>query len=416
MTYTTHRHGRIALVSEHASPLAPLGGADAGGQNVYVAQLAARLARRGHDVTVYTRRDSPRLPTLVRTPDGVKVVHVPAGPPAAVPKDELLAYMPDFGAYLSRIWNLTRPDVVHAHFWMSGLAALTGARDLGIPVVQTYHALGTVKRRYQGAQDTSPPERVAIEARIGRACDRIIATCADEVSELAAMGIRRDRVSVVPCGVDTAHFTPVSTPGRNGSAPRRLLSVGRLVPRKGFDRAIRALAHVPDAELLVAGGPEADLLFADQEAERLRKTAEECGVADRVGLLGCVAHDDMPQLMSSADLLLSTPRYEPFGIVPIEAMACGTPVVASAVGGQLDTVVDGVTGTLVPPAEPADTGPHDLALTVRTLLDDPDRLARYGAAGREHALALYTWDRVVDGIARVYAELTPAPTLSEVAR
>jgi D-inositol-3-phosphate glycosyltransferase len=217
----------------------------------------------------------------------------------------------------------------------------------------------------------------------------------------------------VPCGVDTGHFTPVPMAARPPSARRRLLSVGRLVPRKGFDRAIRALPRVPEAELLIAGGPEAELLFADQEAERLRKTAEEYGVADRVRLLGCVPHNDMPQLMSSADLVLSIPRYEPFGIVPIEAMACGTPVVATAVGGHLDTVADGVTGTLVPPV---DTEGHDLALTVRALLQDPGRLARYGAAGREHALAHYTWDRVADGIARVYAEVTPAPTLSEVAR
>ncbi|GAA3019694.1 glycosyltransferase [Streptomyces fulvorobeus] len=413
MTYPKPRPGRIALVSEHASPLAELGGPDAGGQNVYVAQLAGRLARRGHDVTVYTRRDRTGTPTMVRTPEGVKVVHVPAGPPTAVPKDELLVWMPEFGAYLSRMWRLARPDVVHAHFWMSGLAALAGARESGIPVVQTFHALGTVKRRYQGTEDTSPHERVDLEARIGREADRIVATCADEVNELVAMGVPRTRISVVPCGVDTARFAPVPTAGRPPGAPHRLLSVGRLVPRKGFDRAIKALADVPDAELLIAGGPEAPLLFADPEAERLRKTASEYGVTERVRLLGCVPQDMMPHLMSSADLLLSLPRYEPFGIVPIEAMACGTPVVATAVGGQLDTVVDGVTGTLVPPVE---TAGHDLAATIRSLLDDPDRRARYGAAGRSHALARYTWDEVADGVARVYAQLCPVPQPSEVAR
>lgn len=413
MTYSKPRPGRIALVSEHASPLAELGGPDAGGQNVYVAQLAARLAGRGHDVTVYTRRDGPDLPTLVRTPLGVKVVHVPAGPPTAVPKDELLTWMPDFGAYLSRMWRLARPDVVHAHFWMSGLAALTGTRGTGIPVVQTYHALGTVKRRYQGPEDTSPPERIGIEARIGLEADHTIATCADEVVELVAMGVPKERISVVPCGVDTTRFSPVPDPGRPPGAPRRLLSVGRLVPRKGFDRAIKALADVPNAELLIAGGPDAPLLFADPEAERLRKTASEYGVAERVTMLGCVPQENMPALMSSADLLLSLPRYEPFGIVPVEAMACGTPVVATAVGGQLDTVVDGVTGTLVPPA---DDGGHDLAATIRSLLDDPARRARYGEAGRAHALARYTWDEVTDGVARVYAQLTPVPLPTEVAR
>ncbi|WP_258049573.1 glycosyltransferase [Streptomyces finlayi] len=215
------------------------------------------------------------------------------------------------------------------------------------------------------------------------------------------------------CGVDTTHFSPSPVGDRRSGVPFRLLSVGRLVPRKGFDRAIKTLAAVPNTELLIAGGPEAPLLFADPEAERLRKIAFEHGVAERVRLLGCVPQDVMPRLMSSADLLLSLPRYEPFGIVPIEATACGTPVLATAVGGQLDTVVDGVTGALVPPVE---IPGHDLAATIRSLLDDPARRARYGAAGRTHALARYTWDEVADGVARVYAQLSPVPEPSEVAR
>ncbi|MFI2780465.1 glycosyltransferase [Streptomyces sp. ALB3] len=413
MRYAHSASLRVALVSEHASPLAELGGPDAGGQNVYVAQLAHHLARRGHDVTVYTRRDGPDLPPEVTTPGRVKVVHVPAGPASRVPKDELITYMPEFGSYLARRWKSEPPDVVHAHFWMSGTAAMIGVRGLGVPVIQTFHALGTVKKRHQGAEDTSPPQRLAIEASIGNSCRRVLATCADEVSELAAMGVERDRVSVVPCGVDPRHFTPADGRARDTSGPRRLVAVGRLVRRKGFDRAIRALAEVPDAELLVAGGPPADLLFAEPEAERLRKVAEDHGVADRFTLLGSVPHGRMPALMSGADLVLSLPDYEPFGIVPIEAMACGTPVVATAVGGHLDTVVDGVTGALVPPAE---GGGHDLAEVIRTLLDDPVRLARYGAAGRERVLAHYTWDRVADGVARVYSAVNATPSLSGVVR
>ncbi|MEV8565430.1 glycosyltransferase [Streptomyces sp. NPDC051322] len=406
-----HSTPRVAMVSEHASPLAALGGPDAGGQNVYVAQLAGHLARRGHEVTVYTRRDDPDLPAQVTTPDGVKVVHVPAGPPAPVPKDELPVHMPVFGDFLGRCWSTDPPDVVHAHFWMSGMAALAGARGLGIPVVQTYHALGTVKKRYQGAEDTSPAERIGIEASIGRDCRRVLATCADEVSELTAMGVPRHHISVVPCGVDTTHFTPVGDAARDPRAPRRLVAVGRLVPRKGFDRAIRALAEVPDAELLIAGGPEAALLFADPEAERLSQIAQECGVADRVRLLGGIPPAEMPALMSSADLVLSIPRYEPFGIVPIEAMACCAPVVATAVGGHLDTVVDQVTGALVPPRDDG-----KLSGVIRSLLDDPERLARYGAAGRQRVLSRYTWDRVADGVARVYDGVTAVPSLSEATR
>ncbi|MER7698042.1 glycosyltransferase [Streptomyces sp. NPDC096095] len=404
---------RVALVSEHASPLADLGGPDAGGQNVYVAQLAGHLARRGHEVTVYTRRDGPGLAPELTTAHGVKVVHVPAGPASRVPKDELLPCMPEFGAFLAKRWRTAPPDVVHAHFWMSGTAALAGARGLGVPVVQTYHALGTVKKRHQGSEDTSPPQRLAVEAAIGRACRRVLATCADEVAELIAMGVDRDRVSVVPCGVDPRHFAPVAG-ARTAAGPRRLLAVGRLVRRKGFDRAIGALAAVPDAELLIAGGPEAELLFAEPEAERLRKVAEDHGVADRVTLLGAVAHDRMPRLMSGADLVLSLPDYEPFGIVPIEAMACRTPVVATAVGGHLDTVVDGVTGALVLPA--AQGGQEHLARVIRTLLDDPERLARYGRAGRERVLAHYSWDRVADGVARVYSAVRATSSLSGAVR
>ncbi|MEU0970942.1 glycosyltransferase [Streptomyces sp. NPDC005917] len=411
MTLSHSPAGHVAMVSEHASPLAELGGPDAGGQNVYVAQLARQLALRGHEVVVYTRRDDPDLPEKVVTHDGVRVVHVPAGPPAPIPKDELLPCMKEFGAWLARRWAVEPPDVVHAHFWMSGMAAVAGARPSGVPVVQTYHALGTVKKRYQGAADTSPAERVAIETAVGRACAGIIATCADEVSELVAMGLPRDRIHVVPCGVDPELFKPVAGARRATGAPRRLLTVGRLVPRKGFDRAIRALADVPDAELLVAGGPEPALLGAEPEAERLWAVAEEAGVADRVTLLGGVGPERMPRLMSGADLVLSVPRYEPFGIVPVEAMACCAPVLATAVGGQLDTVVDGVTGVHVPADED-----HDLGPAVRELLDDPVRLGRYGAAGRRRVLAHYTWDRVADGVTRVYGAVSAVPALSGAVR
>ncbi|WP_420918939.1 glycosyltransferase [Streptomyces lonarensis] len=404
---------RVSLVSEHASPLAELGGPDAGGQNVYVARLADHLARLGHTVTVYTRGDAPGLAPRLETATGVHVVHVPAGPATRLPKDELLRHMPAFGAFLRRCWVRERPDVVHAHFWMSGRAALAAVRGLEIPVVQTYHALGTVKRRHQGSADTSPPRRLEIEAAIGQSCRRVLATCADEVEELAAMGVDRDRVSVVPCGVDPRHFAPAGGLPRSPDAPRRLLGVGRLVPRKGFERAVRALPLLPGVELAVAGGPDASALATDPEAQRLRRIAEEVGVSERVTLLGAVPHHRLPRLMADADLVLSLPDYEPFGIVPLEAMACATPVVATAVGGQLDTVEDGVTGLLVPPEDP---GGRLLAEAVRSLLDDPGRLARLGAAGRARVLDRYGWDRVADGVARVYATALATPSLSGATR
>src|SRR5215207_10602320 len=185
---------RVALVSEHASPLATLGGADAGGQNVHVAALAVEMARRGAEVTVHTRRADPALPELVAMGPRVTVHHVDAGPPEAVPKDDLFPHMDAFGDGLRDCWRRQPPDVAHAHFWMSGYAALRAAVPLGIPVAQTFHALGVVKRRYQGHRDTSPPERLGIERDIVRLADQIVATCTDEVFELLRIGAPSARV------------------------------------------------------------------------------------------------------------------------------------------------------------------------------------------------------------------------------
>src|SRR3954451_17299802 len=199
---------RIALVSEHASPLATLGGVDAGGQNVHVAALARGLARRGAQVVVHTRRDDPALPERVPLCPGVQVHHVDAGPPTVVPKDDLLPHMDAFAAQLQGAWRVDRPEVVHSHFWMSGLASLQAAAGLDLPVVHTFHALGVVKRRYQGDADTSPPERLDVERAIVRDADTIVATCTDEAFELMRLGADRAKVHVVPCGVDLDLFRP----------------------------------------------------------------------------------------------------------------------------------------------------------------------------------------------------------------
>ncbi|MBF6327801.1 glycosyltransferase [Nocardia transvalensis] len=397
---------KVAMISEHASPLAALGGADAGGQNVHVAALSAALARRGHEITVYTRRDDAHAPDRVDTADGYRVVHVPAGPPRPLPKDRLLPHMGEFGAYLREHWTASRPDVAHAHFWMSGLAAELAARDLEVPVVQTFHALGTVKRRHQGAADTSPPSRIRFERLIATRASRIVATCSDEVFELTRMGVPRYRTSVVPCGVDTQLFTPDGPAAERGRLPHRLVSVGRMVPRKGFDIAIRALAELPDTELIIAGGTEEEA----EEATRLRRIAAEAGVADRVRMLGQVPRTAMPALLRSADAVVCTPWYEPFGMVPLEAMACHLPVVATAVGGMIDTVVDGVTGRLV-----ASLDPHAIAEALRPLLTDHTLREVWGAAGFARARTRYTWDRIATqtlGVYRLAAPMVAGKTAS----
>ena len=394
---------RVAMVSEHASPLAVLGGVDAGGQNVHVAALAAALGRLGDEVVVHTRRDDPRAARRVRLAPGVDVHHVDAGPPTEVPKDELLPHMGAFAARLREQWRADPPDVVHAHFWMSAVAALDAAIGLGIPVVHTFHALGTVKRRHQGARDTSPAERIRTERAIARSADRVVATCTDEVFELVRLGADRRRITVIPCGVDRRRFTadgPAEPRGRRG---HRLLIACRLVERKGVADAVAALPRLPDAELHVAGGPPPEALEADPEARRLRALAERLGVADRLVLRGRVDREAMPTLLRSADAVVCPPWYEPFGIVPLEAMACGVPVVATAVGGHIDSVVHGVTGLHVPPRDP-----DALAAALRTLLDDPERRAELGRAGRRRAHRLYDFDRIGALTHDVYAELVNA--------
>jgi D-inositol-3-phosphate glycosyltransferase len=328
----------------------------------------------------------------------VTVRHVPAGPPRPLPKDDLLCYMPVFADWLAARWREQPPDVAHAHFWMSGMAALRAAARRPVPVVQTFHALGSVKRRWQAEADTSPPQRPGVEAAVAQRATAIIATCTDEVSELAGYGARPETMYVVPCGVDCDRFRPepeAQSPAARSAA--RVLTLGRLVPRKGNDTVIAAIAAMPGTELVIAGGPDADRLHGDPEVARLCRVAEECGAADRVRFTGRVPHEDVPALLRSADIVVSDPWYEPFGIVPVEAMACGKAVVVSAVGGHLDTVEDGVTGRLVPPRD------HGaLAAALSPLLADHGLRRRLGAAAAR-AAARYCWDTIAAETEAVYA-------------
>jgi D-inositol-3-phosphate glycosyltransferase len=399
---------RIAMVSEHGSPLAVLGGVDAGGQNVHVGALSKALTDLGHEVVVYTRRDDPDLPERVLTADGYTVVHLAAGPPRPIPKDELLPFMRDFGIALEQEWSATwRPDIVHAHFWMSGLAAHVGGRNLHLPIVLTFHALGAVKKRHQLDADTSPDARVRIERSLALSSDHVIATCDDEVNELMHMGVNRRRASVVPCGVETDQFTRLGE-----SAPRsnafRVLVVGRLIPRKGIDTVIEAIARVPESELLIIGGPPRLELNSDPEAVRLHQIALNLDVAQRVTFLGGVSRPQLPPLYRSSDVVACMAWYEPFGIVPLEAMACGKPVIASDVGGLKDTIVDGVTGILVSPRRP-----DLLALQLRKLINEPFTRQAMGMAATDRAFMRYSWERVATETMAVYEALVSAR--SEVA-
>jgi glycosyltransferase involved in cell wall biosynthesis len=391
----------VALISEHASPLAAIGDVDAGGQNIYVRFLARALAALGHDVRVLTRRDDPSLPARVPMAPGVVVEHIDAGPPQPIDKDAMFAFMDEFAA--STVARLGRApvDVVHSHFWMSGWVGMAVREALGMPLVHTFHALGSVKRRCQGPSDTSPFERDDVERRLVRDADRIIATCSDEMSELTALGARPDRVAVIPAGFDAETFHP-RPDGRwfqtaRYDGPVRLVAVSRLVARKGLADVIEALSRLEECTLVIAGGPPAAELADDRHHLELRELAGEHGVLDRVRFTGGISPSAVAAIHHESDLFVAAPWYEPFGIAPVEAMGCGLPVVGTAVGGLLDTVIDGGTGTLVPPRNSG-----ALAAAIAELARQPELRYELGARASWRAHRRFTWPVVARAIADEY--------------
>jgi glycosyltransferase involved in cell wall biosynthesis len=406
---------RIALISEHASPLATIGSVDAGGQNVYVGSVARCLARSGHHVDVLTRRDDPLSPPVVDMYAGVRVLHVPAGPPEFNAKEQLLQHMPAFASAAQRLFRHSGPyDVIHANFFMSGLVGLRLKWLFNTPLVMTFHALGLVRREHQREADAFPPARIDIERRIVRHADRIVAECPQDRSDLMRLyRARAPRVATVPCGVDLGEFSP----GSKAEARRRLglaaddfiiLQLGRLVPRKGIDNVIRAVARLGPglrAKLLVVGGESAvPDERATPEIGRLRGLALECGAAERVQFVGRRERAALRDFYVAADVFVTTPWYEPFGITPLEAMACGTVVVGSAVGGIQHTVVDGVTGYLVPPRDP-----EPLAGALAYLQANPAHAAALGRAGMRRVRSTYTWERVSEELVDVYTSVLHRP-------
>ncbi|MFG1677122.1 glycosyltransferase [Micromonospora sp. NPDC049282] len=396
---------RIAMVSEHASPLAVPGEENAGEQHAHVAELAAALVRAGHEVRVYTRRDSGTQPEAASAHGGYQVCAVPAGPARRVPRDELLPHLGEFGNWLADAWRHGGwvPDVAHAHFWMSGLATVHASRRTGVPTVLTYHTLGTVERRHRDARDMGPSRRIGYERALGRAVDRVVVQSEDEVGELLRMGVPRSRMALVPAGVNEAVFRPDGPVAPHDPARPRILTVGRMVERQGFVDVVRALPAVPDAECVVVGGPPADLLPADAFARRLSALAASCGVADRVRLVGGVPREEMASWYRSADVLVAAPWHEPFGLTALEGMACGVPVIGTAVGGIADSVVDGLTGDLVPPRDP-----RALGAALRRLLADNVRRFTYATAALDRVRSRYSWKRCAEQLGVVYDTLSTA--------
>jgi D-inositol-3-phosphate glycosyltransferase len=408
---------RIALISEHASPLAVLGGVDSGGQNVYVGQVAKHLAALGYDVDVFTRRDSDVLPDVAPWVNGVRIVHLPAGPPTFLEKERLLEHMDAFTeAFLEHARRRRRSyDLVHANFFMSGLVAAEAKRRLGIPFVITFHALGKVRRLHQGAADRFPDERFAIEERCVAEADHVIAECPQDEEDLIRLyGADPARTTIVPAGVDPGEFWPMSPQLARlvlGFDPheRIVLHVGRIVPRKGIDTVIRGFASLVHdrgvaARLVIVGG-ESDDPDPRRAAELrpLRRVARDEGVDHLVTFTGRQPPDRLKQYYSAADVSVTTPWYEPFGITPLESMACGTPVIGANVGGIKFSVRDGETGYLIPPG---DAGA--IADRIAHLYRHPRLREVLGRNGVRRVKDMFTWGHVARSLAAIYEDVLAA--------
>lgn len=360
---------KIALVTDQ--PAAPLpAGAQAYPADPGVLPLARALRGLRQQVTVHALQDS------------------------AGPQKKPLSHIAAFAAELADRWSADPPDVIHAHFWTSGLAALAGARGLGIPVVQTFSTLGADARPDRVLASASATARVRLERAIGRSAGAVLAHTPHERAALARLGVPQQLVRVVPSGVDTTRFSPSEPPRERGERPRLLLVSPPDDPHAP-EAALRALADVPGADLVIVGDP------GDGELTRL---ARKLGVHDRVSCTGQVTEADVPSLMRSADMLIHLTPNPRFAIVPVEAMACGLPVVAAEDAAPGDAIIHGNTGFLVPPAQPA-----QLAHRVRQLLASPMLLEGYGFAAASRARSRYAWERVGQETLAVYEVLVAQP-------
>jgi D-inositol-3-phosphate glycosyltransferase len=390
---------KIALVAQHATPLRPRAGAGPDSDDIGLSELTRELATHGHQVTVFTQKHQPDLPDQAELHAGVRIRHINAGPVQAGRDQgdaDLLQRVPAFSGPLRSNWERERPDVVHALRWTSGLAALAAARDLDIPVVQEFSSLGITERRDRVKADGAAAARIRLEPAIGRSAAAVVATHSAEASDLANLGVHRSSIRVVPWGVDTDTFSPEGPVAQRNGRPR-LLTAADLNERAPLETLLRALSRVPGAELLVVGGPERVDLPHDSAYVSLAAFAGTLGVSDRVIFTGKVDHSEMPGLLRSADLVVSTCQYEPSGTTSLQAMACGTPVIAPPVGGHVDAVVDGTTGILIPPGRPA-----LLAQRIRQLLAHPMLIEAYGVAAADRAKSRYSWDRIAAETLAVY--------------
>ena len=413
--YPTKR--KIAIISEHASPLTLVGGVESGGQNIAVAELTQHLAAIGYLVDVFTRWDDDKQPEIVHWHNNIRVIHVKAGPVKYLVKEEMLPLMDEFTQHL--VWFMQNEEepyhLVHAHFFMSGLVAANLKQTLGIPFIVTFHALGEVRRHHQGSCDRFPVERFQIEQRVIREADRIIALCPQDRDDLMTFyGAGPATLTIIGNGFNPDEFYPLAKEVARTAVGLTqtelvILQLGRMVPRKGVDNVVRALGLLRQkynltARLLVVGGEtDAPDPARTPEIARLQQFADEEGVRDLVTFTGRRRRDTLRYYYSAADVFVTTPWYEPFGITPLEAMACGTPVIGSNVGGIKHTVRDQKTGFLVPANDP-----DALAEKLALLLANDTLRERMGQRALHHVEKHYTWGQVARQTADLYEEVIGA--------
>jgi D-inositol-3-phosphate glycosyltransferase len=399
---------RVAVLSVHTCPLAALGGKETGGMNVYVRETARELARMGVGVDVFTRSQNPGIPRVGDLGGGARVVHLPAGAEAPMPREAVHAHLDEFVAGVERFARSEglEYDLIHAHYWLSGVAGLALREAWGAPLVQMFHTLGRVKNSVaQSPAEVEPELRITEEARIIAGADRIVAANVVERAHLVwYYGARQDRISVIPCGVDTELFQPMPRATAKDllelPSDPLLVYVGRLQPIKGLETLLEAMTLVtPAARLMIIGGD------ADEpengHAASLRERVGALALTERVRFLGAQPQRRLQLFYAAADATVMPSYYESFGMVALEAMACGSPVVASRVGGLTTTVQDRVTGLLVPEGDPS-----MLAAALDTLLEDTALQSRLAARAQRWA-AEHRWPCVAEAVCRLYSELRP---------
>ena len=408
---------RIAMLSYHTCPLATLGGKDTGGMNVYVRDLTRELGRMGIHVDVFTRSQDEHVPHVVHELGfGNRVVHVPSGPETPKAKSELANYIPDFveGIKQFAIEKGIHYDVIHSHYWMSGLAAeaLSDAWG-GTPIVHMFHTLGEMKNRVARSEsERAGVDRLKGERQVLRRADRIIAATIAEITQLRFLYRAESRkLVIIPPGVDTSHFYPIPADEAKqylGLKPenRMVLFVGRIEPLKGLDTLIQAMScldlqeiHRPVHLAIIGGEPDVIPEDMTEEMTRLQKLCDDLCMGGMVVFLGKRGQDTLPYYYSAAEVVVMPSLYESFGMVALEAMACGTPVIASEVGGLGYLVQNDVTGYTIPDSDPA-----ELCEKLASLLGDANLRESMGQRAAEYALD-YAWEKIAARIVEVYIGL-----------